>query len=125
MDLHDEIARVARELYEKSGYIQGRELENWLEAEKIVLSRHASQEIEEPEGESAIIASEEISAEVEGTEFRYARQDKEEDVNVFEEMAVEGPFITTRKRGPGTKGMAKIITPAKKGGPGKKTAAHI
>ena len=50
MDLHDEIAGVACELYEKSGYIQGRELENWLEAERIVLSRHASQEIEEPEG---------------------------------------------------------------------------
>jgi hypothetical protein len=39
MDLYDEIARVAYELYEKSGYIQGREREHWLEAEKIVMVR--------------------------------------------------------------------------------------
>ena len=39
MDLHDEIARTAHELYEKSGWIPGRDLENWIEAEKIVKSR--------------------------------------------------------------------------------------
>jgi len=48
MNLHDEIAKVAAELYEKSGRIEGRTLENWLEAEKIVLSRHSSKEIAEP-----------------------------------------------------------------------------
>jgi Protein of unknown function (DUF2934) len=49
MNLQDEIAKVAWELYEKSGFIGGRELDNWLEAERIVLARHASQELEEPE----------------------------------------------------------------------------
>ena len=39
MKLHDEIARTAHELYEKSGWIPGRDLENWIEAEKIVKSR--------------------------------------------------------------------------------------
>ena len=39
MNLHDEIARTAHELYEKSGWIPGRDLENWIEAEKIVKSR--------------------------------------------------------------------------------------
>jgi|SRR5208337_493753 len=39
MNLHDEIARIAHELYEKSGWIPGRDLENWIEAEKIVKSR--------------------------------------------------------------------------------------
>lgn len=123
MDLHDEIARVARELYEKGGCIQGRELENWLEAERIVLSRHASQEIEEPEGEEAIIASEEITAEVEGTGPGLARQDKEEEATVFEEMEAGGPFLA-KKGGLKIKEMAEITTPAKKGGQGKKTAAR-
>ncbi len=39
MNLHDEIAKTAHELYEKSGWIPGRDLENWIEAEKIVKSR--------------------------------------------------------------------------------------
>lgn len=54
MNLHDEIARVAYEIYEKSGYIEGRALDNWLEAERIVIARHASQEIEEPEETTVI-----------------------------------------------------------------------
>lgn len=37
---HEEIARVAHELYEKSGRVPGREIENWLEAERIVKARH-------------------------------------------------------------------------------------
>jgi len=49
MNLYDEIAKLAYELFEKSGCIPCRELENWLEAETIVLMRHASQEIEEPD----------------------------------------------------------------------------
>ncbi len=30
---HEEIARRAREIYERSGRVPGRDLENWLEAE--------------------------------------------------------------------------------------------
>lgn len=41
MDLHEEIRKVAYELYEKSGRTGGRELENWLEAERIVMARRA------------------------------------------------------------------------------------
>lgn len=41
MSLHDEIARVAYDLYEKGGRTDGRDSENWLEAEKIVLARNA------------------------------------------------------------------------------------
>ncbi|MGQ9569516.1 MAG: DUF2934 domain-containing protein [Thermodesulfovibrionales bacterium] len=40
MDLYDEIAKVAYELWEQSGRIDGRELDNWLEAERIVLTSH-------------------------------------------------------------------------------------
>lgn len=39
MDLRDEIANMAYELYKNSGYIEGRDEENWLEAERIILAR--------------------------------------------------------------------------------------
>ena len=38
--IHDEIARVAYELYEKKGMVHGHDLEDWLEAEKIVMDKH-------------------------------------------------------------------------------------
>jgi hypothetical protein len=44
INLLTEIAKVARELYEKSGRVEGRDLDNWLEAEKIVKSRYKEQE---------------------------------------------------------------------------------
>ena len=37
--VQDKIARVAYELYEKSGRIHGRDTEHWLEAEVIVLGK--------------------------------------------------------------------------------------
>lgn len=43
MDLYEEIARVAYELYEKTGYVDGRDLDNWLEAERIVMARLAGE----------------------------------------------------------------------------------
>jgi len=39
-NLHDEIARVAYELFENSGRLCGCEIENWLAEEKIVFERH-------------------------------------------------------------------------------------
>lgn len=53
MDLHDEIARVAYGLYQSRGCIPMQDLDDWLEAEEIVLVRHAGQELEEPEEEEA------------------------------------------------------------------------
>ncbi|MEW6571005.1 MAG: DUF2934 domain-containing protein [Nitrospirota bacterium] len=44
MNLHDEISKVAYELYEKSGRMDGRDLQNWLEAERIVMARYKEQE---------------------------------------------------------------------------------
>jgi hypothetical protein len=43
MGVYDEIVKVAYELYEKSGYINGRDLDNWLEAERIVMARLAEE----------------------------------------------------------------------------------
>ena len=65
MKLHDEIAKTAHELYEKSGWIPGRDLENWIEAERIVKSRlnggpsinkQSEQITEEPIRKSAPVA---------------------------------------------------------------------
>lgn len=44
MDLYDEIAKMAYELYEKKGGAEGRDLENWCEAERIVMVRRAEKE---------------------------------------------------------------------------------
>ncbi len=45
MDVYyDEIAKVAYELYAKNGYIQGRDLDHWLEAERIVMARFAGEQ---------------------------------------------------------------------------------
>ncbi|WP_022856095.1 DUF2934 domain-containing protein [Thermodesulfobacterium thermophilum] len=38
--LEEEIRKVAYELYVKSGCIPGRDLDNWLEAERIVLEKY-------------------------------------------------------------------------------------
>jgi hypothetical protein len=35
-NLHQEIFRVAYDIYERSGRIEGRDLDHWLEAERIV-----------------------------------------------------------------------------------------
>jgi hypothetical protein len=97
MNMQEEIARVAYELYEKSGFINGRDSENWLDAERIVLIRHASQDIEEPEGEEPFIAEEGLKEEVEGTAPMYARQNKEEYTTVIEEVEVQTPTLGTKE----------------------------
>ena len=53
MKWYDEIAKLARELYEKSGSMEGRDLDNWLEAESIVMERYKKQEILEAEQSSS------------------------------------------------------------------------
>jgi len=44
MNLKEEISKVAYELYEKGGRLYGCDLDNWLEAEKIVRMRYASRD---------------------------------------------------------------------------------
>jgi len=51
MNLHDEIAAVAYELFKSRNGIPVRDLDDWLDAERIVLAGHAGQELEEPEEE--------------------------------------------------------------------------
>jgi hypothetical protein len=39
---HEEIAKLAHELYEKSGRVPGRDLENWHEAERMLRKRYGN-----------------------------------------------------------------------------------
>ncbi|HXX81080.1 MAG TPA: DUF2934 domain-containing protein [Thermodesulfovibrionales bacterium] len=47
-NLYDEIAKVAYELYEKSGSVHGRDEQHWLEAESIVLARYEKNTKKQP-----------------------------------------------------------------------------
>jgi DUF2934 family protein len=52
MNLEKEIAQLAFEIYEINGKQEGRDLANWLEAERIILSAHRTpEEILPPENE--------------------------------------------------------------------------
>lgn len=97
MNLHEEIAKAAYELYMKSGCVDGRDCQNWLNAERIVLTRHASQDIEEPEGEEPIIAEEVIIEEIEERAPVYAKQKSEENSTVMEEIEVQRPALGTEE----------------------------
>ncbi|HXX58910.1 MAG TPA: DUF2934 domain-containing protein [Thermodesulfovibrionales bacterium] len=46
MNIYDEIAKVAHELFMKRGYAHGHDIEDWLAAERIVKARHASKSTE-------------------------------------------------------------------------------
>jgi hypothetical protein len=43
-DIGNEIAKLAFEIYEKSGMVEGRCLDNWLEAERIVMAKYCAME---------------------------------------------------------------------------------
>ena len=47
MNMHEEIEALARQLFEESGRAEGRDLDNWIEAERIIHLRHYSQETHE------------------------------------------------------------------------------
>jgi len=53
VNLHDKIAQMAYELYEKSGKVEGRDLGNWLEAERIVMAQHRGEEKQKAESSSS------------------------------------------------------------------------
>jgi hypothetical protein len=80
MNLHDEIAVVAYELYDTRGCIHGWDLDDWLAAERIVLGQHAGQEMEEPE---AVDVLEEIAD---------MEKEKLEEASVVKEIKGRGPY---------------------------------
>lgn len=54
MNIRDEIARTAHELYLKSGCVSGRDLENWVEAERIVKARHEAAQSHKKNPEASV-----------------------------------------------------------------------
>ena len=65
----DEIAKKAYDIYEKSGWVHGRDFENWLEAEKIVVARYIKNGIsgaEEKVEKAAKAASRAVKKEIKG-----------------------------------------------------------
>jgi hypothetical protein len=46
MNLQEEISRMAYDLFEKSGRVEGRDLDNWFEAQRIVMKRHEEADLE-------------------------------------------------------------------------------
>ena len=68
MNLHEEISKVAYKLFESRFCVHGYDLADWIAAERIVLSQHAGQEIEEPE--DIDIADEIAAVELEELELR-------------------------------------------------------
>ena len=57
-DLYEEKVKVASELYEQSGRVDGRDLENWLEAEKIVQASNSMNNDNNSYEETVKVASE-------------------------------------------------------------------
>jgi len=56
MTLFEEIQKAAYALYEKSGRACGKDLENWLEAEKTVKARQAKKELAAPTAKNVLAA---------------------------------------------------------------------
>jgi hypothetical protein len=54
MDLYKEISKVAYELYEKRGKAEGRDLDDWLEAERILRARYKEEENLKAESSSSL-----------------------------------------------------------------------
>jgi hypothetical protein len=110
VNLQDEIAMVAYELYEKSGYIEGLAFDNWLEAERLVIARHAGQEIEEPEETTVIeeievkgpIIAEEAGITKEAEEIKLAKK-----VRPVKKVAAKGKKESPKKE---VRKMAKKTT---------------
>lgn len=53
LDLHEEIAKLAYEIFEREGRVHGRDLDHWLEAERIVYSRYEAQWLSEKSQEES------------------------------------------------------------------------
>ncbi|MCX8069131.1 MAG: DUF2934 domain-containing protein [Thermodesulfovibrionales bacterium] len=57
-NIEQEIKKVAEELYYKSGCIEGRDKENWFEAERIVMARLQAEAEKKQQSEEQTTASE-------------------------------------------------------------------
>ncbi|MFN3395622.1 MAG: DUF2934 domain-containing protein [Thermodesulfovibrionales bacterium] len=96
MNLQEEIAKVAYELYLRRGCVHGHDLDDWLEAERIVLARHSGQEIEEPEVE--VSEEEEVISETMPTTEAEETVIEETETPIVEEPKKKGGRRKTTKK---------------------------
>lgn len=66
MELRDEIAKAAYSLFEKSGWVHGKDEEHWFEAEKAVSSRMGGGSYSKDQGSDRIKRSRVVKATEEG-----------------------------------------------------------
>lgn len=60
-NLYEEIEKLAYEIFEREGRVHGRDLDHWLEAERIVISRYEAQWLTEKEKEDKPEAEKKIT----------------------------------------------------------------
>jgi hypothetical protein len=76
---HQEIVKAAHDLFERSGRVDGHDLDNWLEAERIVMTRHRQQqnlEAETPARKMTSTAKESIPRNGEQKQTRQSSRNK-------------------------------------------------
>jgi hypothetical protein len=64
MDRRREIEKLAYEFFQRDGCMHGREFEHWIEAERIVCSRHAALSSEKPAKAKKPVAAKAVSVKV-------------------------------------------------------------
>jgi hypothetical protein len=77
--LHEEIVKLASDLFERSGRVGGRDLDNWLEAERIVVTRRRQRqnlEAETPVKKMTSTAKASIPRKVEQKQTRQSSRNK-------------------------------------------------
>jgi len=64
MDKRHEIEKLAYEFFQRDGCIHGRELEHWIEAERIVYARHTALVSEKPVKVKKAVAAKAVTVKV-------------------------------------------------------------
>ncbi len=103
-NLYEETVKVATELYEKSGQVEGRDLENWIEAEKIVQATMNENNNDNSYEETVKIASEiyEKSGREEGRDLENwikaerILKEGEQFCEMFRQMLVQNPLSASK-----------------------------
>ncbi|MFA5353925.1 MAG: DUF2934 domain-containing protein [Thermodesulfovibrionales bacterium] len=121
-DFAQEITRLAYEIYERNGRIEGRDMENWLEAERIVMAMCAEeQQATEPfAAVTAVAAAEALEEELEtealagGSEPVPAQDPAAVEETTMEELPLEPwPVPEQEKAAPKRKPAKKAAEPVK------------
>ncbi|MGD0487548.1 MAG: DUF2934 domain-containing protein [Syntrophorhabdales bacterium] len=109
MDLHDEIANVAYELFERDGRRDGKDKEHWCEAEEIVRARHAAEEKKAETRNAKPVSAPQKAVAVKPVSAPQKAVTGKTQVGTQKEAAPKGapPFVAGRAKKTGVKERAK------------------